>query len=243
MQTENSPETSGLKRFSLSGNQLKILAMITMLIDHIGVWFFPQVLALRLIGRLSFPIFAYMIAEGCFYTKHRGMYLMKIGGLALACQIVFLVFMKSWQQGILITFTLSILSIYCIDCFIKMKNPLVRVGCILGLCGIVFVSLIAPILFKEQGFTIDYRFFGVLTPVAVYYAKGKWIKILCMAVMLVGVAIDFGGRQWCALAALPFLAAYSGKRGTRNLKYMFYVFYPTHLVLIYLISLLLEKFS
>lgn len=48
----------------LSGNQLKIIAMITMLIDHIGVNLFPSVTILRVIGRLSFPIFAYMIAEG-----------------------------------------------------------------------------------------------------------------------------------------------------------------------------------
>lgn len=55
----------------LSGNQLKIIAMITMLIDHIGVNLFPSVTIMRVIGRLSFPIFAYMIAEGCRYTRDR----------------------------------------------------------------------------------------------------------------------------------------------------------------------------
>ena len=46
----------------LNGNQLKIIALITMAIDHIGMYLFPQILFLRIIGRLSMPIFAYMIA-------------------------------------------------------------------------------------------------------------------------------------------------------------------------------------
>ena len=55
----------------LSGNQLKLLAAFCMLIDHAGVLLFPHVFALRIIGRVSFPIFALMIAEGCRYTRHK----------------------------------------------------------------------------------------------------------------------------------------------------------------------------
>ena len=62
------------KKFGLTNNQLKIIAMISMLIDHIGVAMFPNVMILRIIGRLAFPIFAYMIAEGCFYTKNKARY-------------------------------------------------------------------------------------------------------------------------------------------------------------------------
>ena len=58
----------------LSGNQLKIIAMLTMLVDHIGVQLFPECIILRIIGRLSLPIFAYMIAEGCLHTRNRPKY-------------------------------------------------------------------------------------------------------------------------------------------------------------------------
>ena len=57
--------------YSLSGNALKIIAAITMLIDHIGVILLPQITLFRVIGRISFPIFAFMIAEGCAHTKNK----------------------------------------------------------------------------------------------------------------------------------------------------------------------------
>ena len=50
-------------KVGLSNNQLKILAMIAMTLDHVGVYLFPQVLWLRIVGRLAFPIYAFMIAE------------------------------------------------------------------------------------------------------------------------------------------------------------------------------------
>ena len=55
----------------LSNFQLKMIAIITMTIDHIGLVFFPGVAAFRIIGRLAFPIFAFLIAEGCSHTKNK----------------------------------------------------------------------------------------------------------------------------------------------------------------------------
>ena len=59
------------KGFGLTNNQLKLIAMLSMLIDHVGMLLFPGVRVLRIIGRLAFPIFAYMIAEGCAHTRSR----------------------------------------------------------------------------------------------------------------------------------------------------------------------------
>jgi len=58
----------------LTKNQLKILAMVCMTIDHIGAAFFPQAVWLRVIGRLAFPLFSYCIAEGCRYTRNKARY-------------------------------------------------------------------------------------------------------------------------------------------------------------------------
>ena len=55
----------------LTKNQLKILAMVCMTLDHIGAAFFPQAVWLRVIGRLAFPLFSYCIAEGCRYTRNK----------------------------------------------------------------------------------------------------------------------------------------------------------------------------
>ena len=59
------------RNFGLSGNALKIIAAISMVIDHVGLMFFPTLKILRIIGRLAYPIFAFMIAEGCYYTKNK----------------------------------------------------------------------------------------------------------------------------------------------------------------------------
>ena len=59
----------------ISGNQLKIIALVAMTWDHMGKQLFPQIGWLQIVGRLAFPIFAYMIAEGCAYTKNRKKYL------------------------------------------------------------------------------------------------------------------------------------------------------------------------
>ena len=60
-----------LKYGFLSGSVLKILACVFMFIDHLGVIIFPDVYILRAVGRLAMPIFAWMLAEGCFYTKNK----------------------------------------------------------------------------------------------------------------------------------------------------------------------------
>ena len=65
----------------LNGNVLKIIAAILMVIDHIGFTFFPSVMILRYIGRLAMPVFAFMIAEGCRYTKDKLRYFLTIAVL------------------------------------------------------------------------------------------------------------------------------------------------------------------
>lgn len=55
----------------ISATALKIIGMIAMTIDHIGYFLFPQIEAFRIIGRIAYPIFAYMIAEGCRYTRNK----------------------------------------------------------------------------------------------------------------------------------------------------------------------------
>ena len=66
----------------LSGNALKIIAAVAMTIDHVGLMFFPQLKVLRIIGRIALPIFAFMIAEGCRYTRNKLRYFLTVFLLA-----------------------------------------------------------------------------------------------------------------------------------------------------------------
>lgn len=98
----------------LSSNALKLIAALTMLIDHIGVILLPNVPILRVIGRIAFPIYAFMIAEGCAYTKNKLRYFLSVFLLGAVCQIVYGIFDSEVYLGILITFSLSILVIHAI---------------------------------------------------------------------------------------------------------------------------------
>ena len=216
----------------LTSNQLKLLAMLTMTLDHIGVQMFPGALWLRIIGRLAFPIYAYMIAEGCAHTRNRSKYLLQMAALALLCQLVYFFAMGSLFQCILVTFTLSILLIYACD---TGSRPLTA----LALLGVALVTVALPRLLPGTDFAIDYGFFGVLVPVAAYLGETRREKLLFTAGALVVLAWSVGGIQWYSLAALLPLALYGGQRGKRRMKWLFYLYYPLHLAAIYGISLLL----
>lgn len=220
----------------LSNNALKIIAMVSMLIDHVGMEIFPGYKIFRIIGRLAFPIFAYMIAEGCFYTRNRKRYLLLMACLGIGCQAVYTIVCHSFHINILLTFSLSVITIFVIDNFIEKKSK-ASLLCASGVVlSVICVSVIFPVIFKENGFDIDYGFLGVLLPVAVYYSHNKSMKIISTFSILVAMAFSTGEIQFFSLLSIPLLMLYNGKRGKLNMKYVFYIFYPAHLVLIYLID-------
>ena len=226
------------RKIGLTGNQLKLIAMLAMTLDHVGRQLFPQFGVFVILGRLAFPIFAYMIAEGCAHTRHRGRYLGMVFGLGVVCQAVYYFAYGSLYQNILITFTLSIATIFAIDRFRRKMRFFRGLVMTVTLAMVVFLAVVLP---RRTGneFWIDYGVFGVFLPVVIYFMPKKWAKLLGAAVMMAGVAWMLGGVQWYSMLALPLLALYNGQRGRRKLKYLFYIFYPVHLVIIYLISLII----
>ena len=108
-----------------------------------------------------------------------------------------------------------------------------------ALCAALFITVFLPQLLPNTDFAVDYSIWGVLLPVAVYQAHTHRRKLLAAAIVLLFLALGFGGVQWLGLAALLPLALYSGTRGTANIKWLFYLYYPLHLVAIYGISLIL----
>lgn len=220
----------------LSGNALKLLAALFMTIDHIGVVLFPRVLILRIIGRLAMPIFAFMIAEGCKYTRNRRKYFGMVFGLGVLCQIVYYFFDGSMYLSILITFSLSILTIYALQ-DLRKKNT--------TLSGVVFLGTVFTVWLLNLFFAIDYGFWGCMLPVFPALVQGTKYDTLPVNTALLGLgliplSISLGDIQIFSLLALPLLFAYTGKRGKGNLKYFFYIFYPVHLAVLQGIAELLQ---
>lgn len=218
----------------LTGNQLKLIAMITMTCDHVGVQIFPQCLWLRILGRLAMPIYAYMIAEGCRHTRDRKKYLLRLFGMGTLCQIVYFVAMKSLYQCILITFSLSVILIRLIDLAEQEKTAGARIRLFGAVAVVFFLCVVLPDLLPHTDYEIDYGLPGVLLPVLIY---GGGTKGLLIGLAL--TALKYGGVQWFSFLAIPLLLAYNGQRGKANIGKLFYWYYPLHLVAIYGIGLLI----
>ena len=225
-----------VSRRPLSGNALKIIAAITMTLDHMGLMLFPRVLLLRILGRLAMPIYAYMIAEGCKYTRNRKKYFGMVFGLGALCQTVYWFVDQDLYFSILITFSLSILTVYALQNWKEKKSLL---------SSLLFAGAVAAVYGLNRVFEIDYGFWGCMLPVfAAIPHKTKYdrwpVSILTLGLGMVLLALDLGDIQIFSLLALPLLLAYSGKRGQWNLKYFFYIFYPAHLVILEGIALLVR---
>ena len=221
----------------LNGNALKLIAAFTMLLDHIGHILFPGVLWLRIAGRLAFPIYAFMSAEGCKYTRSKKRYLGLIALLAAIYQIVYYLFDGSLYFSILTTFSLSILTIYAME---EVKeNP--RPAAFWMLWGAV-----VGVWWLNQVLTIDYGFWGCMAPVFAALPSGtKYdrpvIRVAALGAALLLLCMDTSLIQPYSLLALPLLLCYNGKRGKWNMKYFFYIFYPVHLVILEGIAMLMGR--
>ena len=216
----------------LTGNALKLIAALSMTIDHAGLLLFPQYPVLRILGRLAFPIFAFMIAQGCKYTHSRRRYFGNIFALAVLCQSVYYLVDGSLYLSILFTFSLSILTIFALQDF--RREPT-------ALRGAVFFGAVAMVYVLNRIFSIDYGFWGCMVPVfAALPQNTKWdttvVSTLLLSLGLVFLGLHYGGDQMYALAAIPLLLCYNGQRGKWKMKSFFYIFYPAHLVVLQLIA-------
>lgn len=238
----------------LSGNALKVIAAVSMAVDHIGYLILPQITILRIIGRFAFPIFAFMIAQGCRYTKNKKRYLATISVLAAVCQIVYYIADKSLYMCVLVTFSLSIVMIYALQYFKKMVLSPESTGIQRLFAAFVFVLSVTSVYILNRIFIIDYGFWGCMVPVfaALFQPVGakesecekklnhNWLHVLTLSGGLILLAAERGGVQPFSLLAVPLLLLYSGKRGRLNMKYFFYIFYPLHLVIIQGIAMLIS---
>lgn len=171
------------KKFAgLTGNQLKLLALIAMTCDHVGLQLLPQFIILRIIGRLAAPLFAYMIAEGCRYTHDRGRYLGRLLGMAALCQIAYFAAMCSLYQCIFVTFSLSVCLIYALDNAVRRRTPVSVLSAAAAVAAVVFVTEGLPRILIHTDFDVDYGLWGVMLPVLVYLGRGKWGKLALFAV-------------------------------------------------------------
>lgn len=223
----------------MTSSTLKIIACITMLIDHIGAILFPEIFFLRIIGRLAFPIFAFLIVEGYFHTKNISKYLLRLGVFAVVSELPFdRVFWNVWlefeYQNVFFTLFIGLVAVWIYDTN-KEKNKAIAIVALMGLT-------LLSVLLKT-----DYSIFGVLMIFGFYQYREHRVYLFAwllavngLLAMLYVSSSSFSLQsisQVFAVISLSLIFLYNGKKGL-NLKYIFYLFYPVHLFILYAISLI-----
>lgn len=225
----------------LDGTVLKIIAMVSMVFDHVGDMFFPDVLWPRMIGRLAMPLFAFCITEGYIHTRDKKKYLFRMGIFALVSEVPFdLAFegkVSLNHQNIMLTFFMSILALMLFDLIRGKKNEdtgRYSIGkTILGSLVIIGTAAVA-ILIKA-----DYTIFAVISVFLFYLFKDtKHFIRTGVGVAFLALTRTMGYYCTTGLSIIPLLL-YNGKKG-KGLKWLFYAFYPGHLLLLYLIKLIVN---
>lgn len=245
----------------INADLLKLIAAALMLIDHIGVVFgekFPPdtILTLRTIGRLSMPLFAFAIAEGCRYTRNKPLHFIMLFGLGVCCFLVYLIALGQVYYNILITFSFSVLTIYALQ-FMKRSLCEKQNGLWKKICSpLLFAGAIAAAYVFCYFNLVDYGFWGCMLPVfaslfdfhripapaLLQKTDVLPVRIVSMAVglLLLTFHTTFPPKiaAW-ALLSIPILFLYSGKKGNWHLKYFFYIFYPAHLAILQVLAWIL----
>ena len=219
----------------LDGTVLKIIAMVCMVLDHVGDLFFPNLAVFRVLGRIAMPVFAFCIAEGYSHTSDQKKYLARLGIFALISEIPFdLAFFGKIgfeHQNIMLTFFLAVLALMLYDRVAKGTEMEEKPDYLMMLAGFGFVLLFAVIALLLR---TDYTFFGVLTVFIFYVLRNhKWPFREVAGVLFLSITRTVGYYIFTVLSLIPILM-YNGKRG-KGLKWLFYLFYPGHLLVLYLI--------
>lgn len=211
----------------LDGTVLKLIACLSMFIDHLGAVCFSGMMGFRIIGRLAFPIYCFLLVEGAVHTHDMKKYILRMGIFALISEVPFdLAFyhrlVYTGHQNVFFTLGLGLLAIWFLEHPIEQLDiPDV----LYKLLVIIAVGLIA------EFFNTDYGFTGIAVICIFYYLRGQpQLKYPIAAILLAAM----GGVEFYAVLALIPILLYNGQRGrqTKVMQYGFYIFYPAHLLLI-----------
>ena len=224
----------------LSSVNLKLIAVITMLLDHCAVVFFTpsstEYFILRSIGRLAFPIYCFLLAQGFRHTRNVKRYIFRLFCFAIISEIPFdLIFYGKafYLQHQNVFFTLLIaLSVMAIASRLENKSSMFPMMAVM-LAGMILAELIR----------CDYGCLGVLVCIACWlapkYGNSQWVLIIGSLILLSQLKIP----QIFGVLAVGLLFLYDDNRPTLKnplLRSVFYWFYPAHLLILYAIHLLIQ---
>ena len=244
-------KSSTSRCFDISTAALHIIAMLFMLMDHLWATLLPAQEWLTCVGRIAFPIFAFMSVEGYFHTHNFKKYLLRMLVFAVISEIPFdLMYGGTWfypfHQNVIWTLLIGLLSIRIMEAVRETQKKWVYVI-------VVAVVLIAGAVLGTVCM-VDYYGAGVLTVFVFYLFRGRswwcllgqvaalyWINVEMLGGLMYPVSL-FGAefelcQQGLALLSLPLVWLYHGRQGyhSKKCQYFCYAFYPVHMLILALV--------
>ncbi|WP_342434870.1 TraX family protein [Paenibacillus sp. FSL H7-0442] len=238
----------------IDATSLKLIAVLAMLIDHIGGLFFADFLGFQVVGRITLPIMAFFVAEGYIHTRSFKKYTIRLALTGLASVVPYGLVFKDWYTSgnIMLTLLMGLLAIWFYD---NTTNPVLKYLAISALCVVSFLG--------------DWSVIGVLLVLAFYVARKQqkiyngWIIAIIALMFIFGVIIIWAVPDSLSIMgisastmneylypfaiggacifALPLLSRYNGERG-KGSRTFFYLFYPLHLLALYLLKLAIDYY-
>lgn len=224
-------------RYRFSRNVLKCIALISMVSDHIAYCFLEPVGAYRMVylllrgfGRISFPLFCFLLVQGFLYTKNIRNYFLRIFLFACLSEIPFDLFCYHRLyalegQNVLFTFSIALLVLYGLS----------KTSAIKGYQFLLVLSGAALAFFWHT----DYSYLGVVLTAVMYLWRERRLEQFVILCVVMGVQ---GGMNPLEILALPMIMFYSCETGEKKAgtlsgagrllrkRYFFYLFYPAHML-------------
>ena len=223
----------------MNRNALKIIALITMLIDHVGMYFFPDIIWFRVVGRIAFPIYAFFIAQGMHYSRNKQKYMITLFLFGVLAELPYMFLHNNiYKLNIMFTFIFAGICIMLINKLLENFDFLM-----FSITVMIFVCIT---LLSGHG-NLEYGLFGVGLILIFYYARNSKAMYITLSSILIiaesvasGVVSGFTLEalvQIFSIIALVFIGFYNGDKGKLNLKYFFYISYPLQFYIIWFLKL------
>ncbi len=236
----NNTLSFSVPNFRLSGNSLKAIAIIFMILDHFVIGFLDHNTALafilRIPGRLAAPIMCYFIAEGYHYTADFNKYLKRLLIMAIISHFPYVLYLDLpwWSTSIMWSLAMGLIALAAVKS--NRLNLPGKIGAVIICCALAY--------------TANWHYVAVLWVVAFGLFRGQFFK-QAIAFSLIGLfghimptLLKVSASHYYEIAiflAIPLLAAYSGSRGqySKAIQWAFYIAYPAHFIVLYLLKLML----
>ncbi|HPT78111.1 MAG TPA: TraX family protein [Candidatus Atribacteria bacterium] len=207
---------------------LRLIALVTMLIDHIGAVFFPQYIFFRIIGRIAFPLFAWGVARGYRHTRNIWLYAARLLVLGLIAQYPYMQLFDTKVLNICFTLFVSLIVLKLYD----SKNK------IIAYTGVIGVLALTVLLELKLGLVLEYQLYGILTVLFFHIFWGRYELVLYQGILtLAGTFIYNFHIIQCYSVISSLLVLTLEKYDFRLNKVLTYGFYPLHIIILWLLKM------